>query len=463
METSLAQLNSCLHYMRESIRSNNEGDVLMMKANTVKKVKKLTIPFEPDILNPNTRADLIFSASADVTEACQNYGRVLTELGLPDPLTCYLTCKDAEAAVIAGGKSTAILHAISFESKPCEMPIRSLECKILSEITGTSVSCSVERRGQSQYEISCQPTIKGRHQLHVKVERHHVRGSPVSLLVMSPVEKLGTPVLSIDCVWTPCGVAINRRGEVVITELGRHCVSVFSPNGEKLQSFGTYGSGQGEFGGPRGVAVDANGGTLVVDSWNHRIQKFTEEGLFLKVVGTEGSGALQFSHPSGIAVNPNNGLIYVADKENHSVQILNSDLTFFSTFGEFGYYRGQFREPWGVACDSTGKVYVADSRNHRIQVFTAEGKVLSMFGSRGQGRGELDCPIGLGIDASDRVYISEAGNRRVSVFTSENEFVASFGKEGEGPGNFQFPIGLTVDSSGVVYVCDWDNHTIQLF
>ena len=66
--------------------------------------------------------------------------------------------------------------------------------------------------------------------------------------------------------------------------------------------------------------------------------------------------------------------VYVVDKGNCCVQILNSDLTFSSNFGKEGKSRGHFRKPLGIARDSTGKVYVADSGNHRIQVFTAEGK-----------------------------------------------------------------------------------------
>ena len=34
----------------------------MMKSNTVNQVKELTTPFQPDMLEPNTKADVIFSA-----------------------------------------------------------------------------------------------------------------------------------------------------------------------------------------------------------------------------------------------------------------------------------------------------------------------------------------------------------------------------------------------------------------
>ena len=442
IETTLAQLHSCLHFMRESLRPGNEGDVLMMKANTVRRVKELTTPFQPDFLEPNTKADIVFSAPADMTAVCRNDGQVFPA-GSPDPSKCHIKGKRAVAAVV-GEKSTANLHAINFAGKPFEEPMKSLECELVSEITGTRASCSVERRGQSQYEISYQPTIKGRHQLHIKVQGQHIRGSPLSLAAKSPVEKLGDQILSIRGVDSSYGVAVNQRGEVMVSECNGDSVSVFSPSGEKLRSFGKHGS---EFYGPCWLALDGEGNILVVDTNNHRIQKFTAEGQFLAAVGSQGSGPLQFICPTGIAYNAKNRMVYVADWFNYRVQVLNSDLTFSSTFGKAGSGKGQLDSLHGIACDSTGKVYVADSRNCRIQVFTAEGKFLMTFGRFGHGRGELNSPLGVAIDASGTVYVSDYENSRVSVFTSGGHFVTSFG---EGLGS---PYGLAVDDNGVVYVC----------
>ena len=459
IKTTLAQLCSCLHFMRESLRTGSEGDVLKMKTNTFSQVKELTTPFPLDILEPSTDADIVFSARADMTSACLNYGQVFAA-GLPDPSKCHVTGKVSEAAVV-GEKCTAILQAINFGGELCKESIKSLECNYVSEITGIGASCSVERSGQSKYEISYQPTIKGRHQLHIKVQGQHIRGSPFSAAVKSPVENLGTPILTIGGVDGPWGVAINQRGEVVVAKWEGNRVSVFSPSGGKLRSFATHGSSQGQVWYPREVAVDGEGNILVADSENHRIQKFTSQGLFLTSVGTRGSGHLQFSCPTGIAFNASNKKVYVTDTYNHRVQVLNSDLTFSSTLGKNGSGKGQFSSPQGIACDSTGKVYVADSYNHRIQVF--DGKFLHMFGRRGQGRGELDCPVGVAIDTSDMVYASESGNHRVSVFTTEGQFVTSFGRRGKGPGEFECPSGLAVNNSGVVYVCDSDNNRVQLF
>ena len=185
IETILAQLSSCLLFMGESLREANKDDALMMKTNTVNTVKELTTPFQPDILKPNTEADVIFLALADLRSMCRDYGQVFAQ-GSPDPSKCHATGKGLEVAVV-GEKSTCILHAVNIGGMPCEEPIK-LECELLSEITGTKTSCSIEKR-QSQYEVSYQPTIKGRHQLHIRVEGQHIRGSPFSVAMKQPVKK----------------------------------------------------------------------------------------------------------------------------------------------------------------------------------------------------------------------------------------------------------------------------------
>ena len=61
IETVLAQLCSCQLFMRESLREGNEENSLLMKPNTVERVKELSTSFPPEFLQPNTEADLIFS------------------------------------------------------------------------------------------------------------------------------------------------------------------------------------------------------------------------------------------------------------------------------------------------------------------------------------------------------------------------------------------------------------------
>ena len=56
----------------------------------------------------------------------------------------------------------------------------------------------------------------------------------------SPIKMFGTPILTVHGVRTAEGVALNQRGEVVVTKWNEHCVHVFSCNGKKLKSFGTH-------------------------------------------------------------------------------------------------------------------------------------------------------------------------------------------------------------------------------
>ena len=333
IETTLTQLNSCLYFMRESLKTGNKLDMLMLKMNTEEQVKELTTPFPPETLEPNTEANIVFSSSAEMVTACRNYGQLAIDR--LDPSICHATGWGLEVGVVME-KSTAILYAVNSDNKPYEWQIKSFECQLFSEITGTRTDCSVERRGQSQYEISYQPTIKGRHRLHIKAEGQHIKGSPFSVAVTAPVEKLGPPILTIGGMEAPWGVAITPKEEVVVSEYNGHCVSVLSPKGEKLRSFGARGSAQGQFEQPTGVTVDGEGNILVADTYNHRIQKFTAKGQFVTTVGTKGNGPLQFLYPRGIAFNASNRKVYIMDSGNSQCRVLNSDLTFFRNFGNVG-------------------------------------------------------------------------------------------------------------------------------
>ena len=66
-------------------------------------------------------------------------------------------------------------------------------------------------------------------------------------------------------------------------------------------------------------AVDANGHVYVADTDNNRIEKFTNDGAFLDTWGSSGSGHGQFNHPEGVAVDAH-GHVYVVDTNNHRIE-----------------------------------------------------------------------------------------------------------------------------------------------
>ena len=99
------------------------------------------------------------------------------------------------------------------------------------------------------------------------------------------IKKLGTPIEIISGVKQPWGVAVYQRRVIVVGENGTNYISIFSSTGKKLLSFGSHGSGPGQFNGIKGVAIDDDGNFFVVDQNNHRIQKFTSDRKFMTVIG----------------------------------------------------------------------------------------------------------------------------------------------------------------------------------
>ena len=460
VETVQTQVTSCLSFVRESLRTGSQGEVMKMKKTVMKQIKEMTDSFKPDMLPPCERANIKFVASSEIIQICQKFGEIYLSHVCPEK--CHATGKGLEVAEL-GERATTVLHVVDQKGKACSTPVETLICELMSENTGEKIDCSLKKTEASgQYEISYQATSRGRHQLHIGVEGEHIK---LPVIVKMPVQKLGTPIKTINGVKSPWGMAVNQKGEIMVAEKSVHCVSIFSPTGEKLQSFGSQGSKPGQFNEPKGVTVDDDGNILVADSINHRIQKFTSDSKHITSVGSWGSNHLQFTRPISITISPITKRIAISDFSNCRVQILNPDLTFHSSIGSkgSGTRNGQFDGPHDTAFDSEGNVYVTDSNNHRIQVFNPDGQFLRLFGSKGKGDGELDFPAGISIDSDNRVYVVEACNHRVSVFTCNGEFLVSFGSRGDGPGQFKYPHRITVDNNGIIYVADSFNNRIQIF
>ena len=457
IEIMQAQRSSCLHFITESIRTGSQGEVMKSKKQLVKQVKNLTERFDPDTLKVHEQANVSFFPSPLFMKSFRDFG-VVCSISRDD---CFAEGEGTAAAKI-GEKATATLQVRDDRNEPCSIPSQ-LECQLVTSSTGKTTECSVTEQDRGRYEIAYQPTIPGPHELQIKTNGRSIRGSPFAVTVKRSIDKLGTPFKTINGLNSPWGVAVNKKGEVIIAEIGGKCASILSPSGKKLKTIHGKGSANGPLGELRGVAVDSDGNILVLDRDNKQVRKVSPDGETLQVVGGDGDGPLQFQFPNGVAVNNANGNVYVVDYATHCVQVLNSDLSFVSKFGSKGSGEGQFNHPFGIALDSAGSVYVTDRDNRRIQVFTNDGHYLRQFGKEGSGPGELYCPVSICIDSDDLMYVGESVNNRISLFTSDGKFLKSFGSKGSGLGQFNRPFGIAVDKYGVVYVSDYDNKRVQLF
>jgi uncharacterized protein (TIGR03663 family) len=188
------------------------------------------------------------------------------------------------------------------------------------------------------------------------------------------------------------------------------------------------------------------------------------------IVGGTGSTAGLFSAPRGLAVD-SQGLIYIADSNNHRVQVI-------SATGElqqiWGYYAdsssgeaavGGFNQPWDLAVSSDGSIIVVDTWNHRIQRFSAQGEIIHTFDTTSEvlNPSGLYGPRGVAVDQQDRIFVVDTGNKRVIVYSIDGNLIDYFGSGGLGLGNFDEPVGIAADDMGKLWVADTWNQRIQGF
>src|SRR5438046_4084478 len=134
-------------------------------------------------------------------------------------------------------------------------------------------------------------------------------------------------------------------------------------------------------------------------------------GTILTTWGSSGTGDGQFDFPFRVATH-GSGHVYVASYGNDRIQKYDASGTSVTTWGSSGSGNGQFNGPDGVATDGSGHVYVADTNNHRIQKFDSSGNFDAAWDSCGWGNAHVDHPLGLGAGGRGTVSAAASGNRR---------------------------------------------------
>jgi sugar lactone lactonase YvrE len=142
----------------------------------------------------------------------------------------------------------------------------------------------------------------------------------------------------------------------------------FTQDGEHLMSLGRSGvsaAGEDTFIGPTACAVAPDGNIVIADGhWprpsnaqqdGDRLVVITPEGEFIKSIGKLGAGPGEFMGPHSLAFDANHRL-FVADRSNNRVQILDEDLNFLDDWRHFG-------RPSGIAILEDGTLLVADSES----------------------------------------------------------------------------------------------------
>ena len=245
----------------------------------------------------------------------------------------------------------------------------------------------------------------------------------------------------------PSGVAVDSSDRVYVFQRQGPCVVIFNPNGTVR---GVWQRRDGVPADAHHIHVGPDDTVYLVDRDGHQVLFYNAAGQLLKSLGTRDRAAMQapFNHPADVCVAPS-GAVYVADGYgNSSVHRFSAEGDYISSFGSPGSGPGQFRVPHSIRVSNDGRVYVADRENHRVQVFTGEGEFISEWT-------DFKCPMGVHIDANQVVYVTDQ-IPRISMYSLDGELLAR-GRTFEGAHQ------VYTDSQGNIYGVDTANQRLQRF
>ena len=405
VEKTHKKISGCLEYATGCLQSGERDEVLKLKAPVLKQIEEITAEFDPDTLQPKTKADIQCFTDDRASQACQEFG--------------------------------CIVNAISSEAK---------------SLDDTNFTLSENQCYESVSFKSKKPPSQ--------IRRHQPSNfTHQSEALSTPAKNLRKPKMIVKRLNSPFGVAVNSKRHMIVAECSKHCVTILTSTGQKITRFGKRGSGKGQFKQPCGVAVDNDDYIYVADNSNHRVQKFTPDGRFVAAVGRCGNGRCQFVYPLSICFNKANQHLYVCDQLNHRIQVLTTDLTFVQNIGGHGKGNGKLNYPKSCAFNSSNNLYVADCSNNCVQVFTLDGEFVRAFPNTGT----MQNPLAIALDRKDEVYLSELNQDQVKIFQVNGDYVGLFGAKGTEEGQFRDIRSICFDGNNAVIISDSLNKRLQLF
>jgi sugar lactone lactonase YvrE len=282
---------------------------------------------------------------------------------------------------------------------------------------------------------------------------------------------------------SPIGIVVNKKDEVLVTDLNNARVQRFSSDGTHLGGFDLpWDAPKRKSAQAGGILLDDKGLIYLSFMQQHKVAVYTEDGKLVREWGKKGKADGEFDQPGGMVLTPD-GTLLVCDQCNHRIQKFTTEGKFLGKWGEYGDKPGQFggpehagsrfAGPHFITRDSKGRLYTTEGVRGRVQQFSAEGKPLAEWGDKGKQPGGFGStqfgyskhsfgPIAIHIDKHDRILVSSL-NDRVQFYTPEGKYLFGIAGAGDKPGQLARPHGMAFDSKGFLYIADAGNQRIQKF
>ncbi len=103
--------------------------------------------------------------------------------------------------------------------------------------------------------------------------------------------------------FSPANLALDREGNLYVSDLGAFRVQKYDPAGRYLRSFGTLGLGPGQLVRPKGIDLDEEGRLYVVDAATEVVQIFDPQGRLLLFFGEPRQDGSGLSLPAKVRIS----------------------------------------------------------------------------------------------------------------------------------------------------------------
>ena len=224
-----------------------------------------------------------------------------------------------------------------------------------------TLSYNVNKRETHNLSVSWKGQHLGKITVQAKIRDYSAVKNPIH----EPITNYGKQ--NELCLNDPHLMALGPNDELIVCDCHTKTLVVFDSD---LKFSHTIAVGEPP---PTGLAISK--GYLYI-STNHVIKKVQMDGELVFKFGGKGTENGKFNSPCGL-INKSDRL-YVCDKNNHRIQVLQESHFLFS-FGKNGKHPGMFNEPHNLAFNnSEDLLFIADSGNHRIQLFTPSGQFLKV-------------------------------------------------------------------------------------
>lgn len=208
----------------------------------------------------------------------------------------------------------------------------------------------------------------------------------------------------------PHGMRVDREGNVWMADDRGQTVTKMSADGKVLLTIGTRDKPD-LLNQPTDVAVGPSGDIFVAQGHGMavpRVSKFDRTGRLVTSWGSMGSGPGQFDIAHSIVVD-DKGLVYVADRQNRRVQIFDGDGKYIKEWKFAGL-------PCGLFIARDGQMYLVSGFAGQILKLDANGKAIAATGQPGKRLGEFGEAHYMTLGPEGEIYVADTVNATLHKF-----------------------------------------------